>query len=60
MLWLTGEPGIGKTAVIEAFAMQASQGSAAWVAVGQCIEHYGPGEPEEQFTITPPPFLSIC
>lgn len=41
VLWLTGEPGIGKTAVMEAFVRQAN----ATVAVGQCIEHYGPGEP---------------
>jgi DNA-binding winged helix-turn-helix (wHTH) protein/predicted ATPase len=44
-LFLTGEPGIGKTAVVEAFAAQARQDPTVWVTTGQCIEHYGPGEP---------------
>jgi DNA-binding winged helix-turn-helix (wHTH) protein/predicted ATPase len=45
VLLLTGEPGIGKTAVVEAFAAQVSTVPAVWLAFGQCIEHYGPGEP---------------
>jgi DNA-binding winged helix-turn-helix (wHTH) protein/predicted ATPase len=44
-LFLTGEPGIGKTTAVEACAAQARQDPAVWVATGQCIEHYGPGEP---------------
>ena len=45
VLLLTGELGIGKTAVIEAFAAQVSTTPMVWLAFGQCVEHYGPGEP---------------
>ena len=46
VLFLTGEPGIGKTAVVDAFMAQVSDRShgAGWRS-GQCVEHYGPGEP---------------
>jgi DNA-binding winged helix-turn-helix (wHTH) protein len=43
--FILGEPGIGKTAVVETFVAQARQDPAVWVATGQCIEHYGQGEP---------------
>ena len=43
VLLLTGEPGIGKTAVIEAFAAQVSTAPMVWLAFGQCVEHYKPG-----------------
>jgi DNA-binding winged helix-turn-helix (wHTH) protein/tetratricopeptide (TPR) repeat protein len=42
VVWVAGEPGIGKTTVIEHFV--AGLGDAA-CARGQCVEHYGPGEP---------------
>jgi len=42
IVWVAGEPGIGKTMLIEQFA--AALGDAA-VARGQCVEHYGSGEP---------------
>lgn len=42
LVWVAGEPGIGKTTVIEHFV--AGLGDAA-CARGQCVEHYGPGEP---------------
>jgi DNA-binding winged helix-turn-helix (wHTH) protein len=42
VVWIAGEPGIGKTALIEQFI--ASLGDVA-CARGQCIEHYGTGEP---------------
>jgi DNA-binding winged helix-turn-helix (wHTH) protein/tetratricopeptide (TPR) repeat protein len=45
VLLLTGEPGIGKTAVSEAFAAQVSTAPMVWLAFGQCVEHYKPGEP---------------
>jgi DNA-binding winged helix-turn-helix (wHTH) protein/tetratricopeptide (TPR) repeat protein len=45
VLFLTGEPGIGKTAVVEAFAAQMRQDPTVGLAVGQCVEHYGMGEP---------------
>src|SRR5258706_397565 len=39
-----GEPGIGKTAVVETFAVQAVTQVPLWVAHGQCVEPYSPGE----------------
>jgi DNA-binding winged helix-turn-helix (wHTH) protein/predicted ATPase len=45
VLLLTGEPGIGKTAVVEAFAAQVGTVPTVWLAFGQCVEHYGPEEP---------------
>src|SRR5215471_6470238 len=44
VLGLTGEPGIGKTAVLETFAAQVSGDPTVWLAAAQCVEHYGPGE----------------
>ncbi|MCI0356517.1 MAG: AAA family ATPase, partial [Acidobacteria bacterium] len=44
-LFLTGEPGIGKTAIVEAFAAQMRQDPTVRLAAGQCVEHYGMGEP---------------
>jgi hypothetical protein len=44
VVFVTGEPGIGKTSVIEAFLAQAAQDPHLWIAQGQCIEHYGVGE----------------
>ena len=41
---VTGEPGIGKTAVVETFTAQAAAQIPVWVAHGQCVEPYGPGE----------------
>src|SRR5882724_1386815 len=38
---VTGEPGIGKTAVVETFTAQAATRTPLWVAHGQCVEHYG-------------------
>jgi DNA-binding winged helix-turn-helix (wHTH) protein/tetratricopeptide (TPR) repeat protein len=40
--WVAGEPGIGKTTLIERFV--ARLGGAA-CARGQCVEHFGAGEP---------------
>jgi len=40
--WIAGEPGIGKTTVINHFV--AGLGEAV-CAYGQCVEHYGSGEP---------------
>lgn len=43
-VFVTGEPGIGKTTLVQAFLQQMSDGSAILVARGQCLEHYGSGE----------------
>jgi DNA-binding winged helix-turn-helix (wHTH) protein/ATP/maltotriose-dependent transcriptional regulator MalT len=42
IVWIAGEPGIGKTTLIDHFV--ASLGDIA-CARGQCVEHYGAGEP---------------
>lgn len=39
-----GEPGIGKTSLIDRF-IGAHGGEALAIATGQCVEHYGSGEP---------------
>ena len=44
IVFITGEPGIGKTALVEAFLAQVAAAGAAWIGRGQCIEHYGVGE----------------
>lgn len=43
-VFVTGEPGIGKTTLVQAFLEQMSRDSAILVARGQCLEHYGSGE----------------
>src|SRR5664279_3368975 len=43
-VFITGEPGIGKTTIVQAFLEQAAQYPGTRVAHGQCIEHYGSGE----------------
>lgn len=42
IVWIAGEPGIGKTTLVEQFA--SSLGEVA-CARGQCVQHYGTGEP---------------
>ena len=42
---IAGEPGIGKTALVEVFLAQVGAGGACRVGHGQCVEPYGPGEP---------------
>jgi DNA-binding winged helix-turn-helix (wHTH) protein/predicted ATPase len=43
-VFVTGEAGIGKTTVVQAFLEQAGQVSEALVVRGQCLEHFGSGE----------------
>jgi DNA-binding winged helix-turn-helix (wHTH) protein len=43
VVFVTGEPGIGKTTVVDAF-LAAIAPPGAWVTWGQCVEHYGVGE----------------
>src|SRR4029434_2109606 len=45
IVFLTGEPGIGKTAVVDAFLARVSADVRFWPVSGQCIERYGTGEP---------------
>jgi predicted ATPase len=41
LVFITGEAGIGKTALVDAFCEQASSGLAANSARGQCVEGFG-------------------
>ncbi len=45
VVFITGEAGIGKTAVVEAFLDQAAGDPIIRVARGSCLEQYGAGEP---------------
>jgi predicted ATPase/DNA-binding winged helix-turn-helix (wHTH) protein len=42
--FLTGPPGIGKTALVETFLAEIGRHHRFLLAQGQCIEHYGAGE----------------
>jgi DNA-binding winged helix-turn-helix (wHTH) protein/predicted ATPase len=44
-VFVTGEAGIGKTSVVEAFLEQAAQVPGMRATRGQCLEHHGAGEP---------------
>src|SRR4030095_8732911 len=43
--FVTGEPGIGKTAVVEALLERGAVDPRVWIAHGQCVETYGTAEP---------------
>lgn len=43
-LFITGEPGIGKTTLVQAFLERVSNVHGILVAHGQCLEHYGAAE----------------
>jgi len=43
-VFVTGEPGIGKTTLVNAALEQAAAVPGIWVARGQCLEQYGAGE----------------
>jgi DNA-binding winged helix-turn-helix (wHTH) protein/predicted ATPase len=44
VVFVTGEPGIGKTTVVDGFLAAVDGVDEAWTARGQCVEHYGSGE----------------
>jgi predicted ATPase len=44
VVFVTGEPGIGKTTLVEAFLAQAVETHDLGIGRGQCLEHYGAGE----------------
>jgi DNA-binding winged helix-turn-helix (wHTH) protein/predicted ATPase len=44
VVFVAGEPGIGKTALVEAFLDEVEVTSASRIGRGQCVEHYGAGE----------------
>jgi DNA-binding winged helix-turn-helix (wHTH) protein/predicted ATPase len=45
LVFVSGEVGIGKTTVIDLFLSRLVVGSGVRSARGQCVEHYGEGEP---------------
>ena len=45
MVFVAGEPGIGKTVLIDAFVAELRRGLPVMVGRGQCVEQYGAGEP---------------
>jgi DNA-binding winged helix-turn-helix (wHTH) protein/tetratricopeptide (TPR) repeat protein len=44
VLFVTGDPGIGKTALIDAFLAQIAAPQGALIATGSCVEQFGTGE----------------
>jgi DNA-binding winged helix-turn-helix (wHTH) protein/predicted ATPase len=44
LVFVTGEAGLGKTTLVEAFLHDLAGSEALWIGRGQCIEHYGAGE----------------
>ena len=44
MIFVTGEPGIGKTTLVDGLLQQTPASAGAWIARGQCLEQYGAGE----------------
>ena len=45
VVFVIGEAGSGKTALVDAFLGQVAADDGLWVAQGQCDERHGPGEP---------------
>jgi predicted ATPase len=45
VVFVTGEPGIGKSALADAFLEQARIAHGVKIAHGQCLDHHGVGEP---------------
>jgi predicted ATPase/DNA-binding winged helix-turn-helix (wHTH) protein len=44
VVFITGEAGIGKTSLVDAFVAQIATSETVWLGRGQCIEQYGAGE----------------
>lgn len=44
VVFVTGEPGIGKSTLIEAFLEEVRARANVWIGRGQCLDHYGAGE----------------
>src|SRR5262245_48482439 len=44
VVFLTGEAGIGKTTLVDAFVSQLRDRPEVYITSGQCVEQYGPGE----------------
>ncbi len=44
LIFVSGEPGIGKTALVDLLQEQLQKQRQVWVGRGQCVEQYGEGE----------------
>ncbi len=44
IVFITGEPGIGKTTLVDAFVDRIAARGELWITYGQCVEQYGAGE----------------
>src|SRR5262249_4757607 len=44
LIFVTGEPGIGKTTLVEGFLAEIGDSQKPRIGYGQCVEHYGVGE----------------
>ena len=44
MVLITGDAGMGKTTVVDAFVADVAARASVEIAYGQCVEHYGSGE----------------
>lgn len=44
LVFVAGDPGIGKTTLVRQFLSQVSTTTPLWISSGQCIEHFGSGE----------------
>src|SRR5262249_30171362 len=44
VVFVTGEAGIGKTSLVDAFLARLRERADVRITTGQCVEHYGPGE----------------
>jgi predicted ATPase/DNA-binding winged helix-turn-helix (wHTH) protein len=44
VVFVTGESGLGKTTVVDAFTASLAAEATLWVARGQCLDHHGMGE----------------
>ena len=44
VIFVTGEPGIGKTSLVDRFLGSLEASDAIWIGRGHCIEQYGAGE----------------
>jgi len=45
VVFITGEAGIGKTTLVDAFVARVASIAPVWIGRGQCIEQHGVGEP---------------
>jgi DNA-binding winged helix-turn-helix (wHTH) protein/predicted ATPase len=44
IVFVTGESGVGKSTLIDAFLTRVANTAVVWIARGQCLAHYGAGE----------------